>query len=312
MSVYLVTGGSGFIGSNIVRALLERKQSVKVLDNLLTGRKENIEDILHDIDFIEGDIRNEDDLDVALSGVDYVIHLGALPSVQRSVQNPYRSNDINVNGTIKLLDACKKHDIKRLVFASSSSVYGGRAPLPVKEEYKTEPISPYGLCKLTGEHYLRLYFELYGLETVALRYFNVFGPRQNPDSQYAAVIPKFITAMINDESPVIYGDGKQSRDFTYVDNVIEANILACTTTADVAGKVFNIACGKSIDLNELVDVINKALGKNIKPIYDADRKGDIKHSLASAQKAYEIMGFEPVCSVESGLEKTIEWYVANS
>lgn len=312
MSTYLVTGGAGFIGSNIVRTLLERSQEVKVLDNLLTGRKENIEDVLDKIDFIEGDIREDADLDKALSGVDYVIHLGALPSVQRSVQNPYRSNEINVSGTIKLLDACRRHDIKRVVFASSSSVYGGRAPLPVKEEYKTEPISPYGLCKLTGEHYLRLYFELYGLETVALRYFNVFGPRQNPDSQYSAVIPKFITAMINDKSPVIYGDGKQSRDFTYVANVIEANILACTTTGDVAGKAFNIACGESIDLNDLVQYINDALGKDISPIYEVARSGDIKHSLACADKAKDAMGFEPVCSVSDGLKKTIEWYISQN
>lgn len=312
MEKYLVTGGAGFIGSNIVETLLARKKKVRVLDNFLTGKKENLAPFLNKIELIKGDIRNKKTVSQALKGVDYVMHLAALPSVIRSVDNPQLSNDINVCGTLNLLEACKASKVKRFIFSSSSSVYGGRAPLPVKENCLLCPISPYGVSKLTGEYYSRIFYELYGLETISLRYFNVFGPRQNPSSQYAAVIPKFITAMLQNKNPVIFGDGEQSRDFTYVSNVVAANIKACTVPKKALGKAFNIACGQSINLNQLVSLINSILNKKIKSSYTKERAGDIKHSLAANQEAKKYLKFEPAVTFEQGLKTTAKWFVTHN
>ncbi|MFC2140584.1 SDR family oxidoreductase [Candidatus Auribacterota bacterium] len=308
MEKYLVTGGAGFIGSNIVETLLKKNKNVKILDNFLTGKKENIELFAKEVELIEGDLRDKSAVKRAVQDVDYVIHLAALPSVPRSVKNPLLSNDINISGTLTLLEGCKEAKVRRLVFASSSAVYGGRAPLPVKESYATSPISPYGLTKLCGEHYVRLFYELYGLETVSLRYFNVFGPRQDPKSQYAAVIPKFITAILKDDSPTVFGDGEQSRDFTFVANVVEANIKACEAGKEALGKSFNIACEQSLSLNQLLSLINKKVGKEVKAIYTYARSGDIKHSLASIEEAEKYLNFKPLVSTEEGLSKTIEWF----
>ncbi len=244
MSLYLVTGGAGFIGSNIVERLVRQGERVRVLDNLSTGKRENLVSWLDRLELIEGDIRDVETVHGAMAGVDYVLHQAALPSVPRSVADPLASHQVNATGTLNVLPAARDAGVKRLVYASSSSVYGDSPTLPKQEEMPTNPISPYAVSKLAGENYCRVFFRVYGLETVCLRYFNVFGPRQDPTSQYAAVIPRFITAMLDGRRPVIYGDGRQSRDFTYIENVVEANLLACQAK-DVAGEVLNIACGES-------------------------------------------------------------------
>ena len=307
MASYLVTGGAGFIGSNIVHELVKRGEHVRVLDNLSTGRPENLRGILDKIEFIEGDICDENTVRRAVYGVDYVLHQAALPSVQRSVNDPIASNRVNVNGTLNLLMAAREEKVKRFVIASSSSVYGDTPVLPKVEDMPINPLSPYATSKLAAEKYAMNFYKLYGLPTVALRYFNVFGPRQNPKSQYAAVIPKFITAMLKGESPVVYGDGEQSRDFTYIENVVEANLRACHSEK-APGHVVNIACGKRYTLNELLHLLENILEMPANARYEESRPGDVKHSLASIDLAGKVLGYEPRISFEDGLRKTVAWY----
>ncbi|KKQ18775.1 MAG: NAD-dependent epimerase/dehydratase [Berkelbacteria bacterium GW2011_GWA1_36_9] len=307
MGKYIVTGGAGFIGSNIVKELVRRHQKVKVIDNLLTGKKQNIKDIIKEIDFVKGDICNLKLLQKEFQGYDYVLHQAALVSVPRSIAEPERSNKNNIDGTLNVLIASRDQKIKRVVCASSSSVYGD-----IKSDFKIEGktgqlLSPYALTKYASEVYCRLFYQIYGLETICLRYFNVFGPNQNPESQYAAVIPKFITGIFKGIRPVIFGDGRQSRDFTFVKNNVEANILAAHSTRG-AGEVFNIACGQSYSLNDLVSLINQELGTKIKPVYQKPRHGDIKDSKADINKAKKILGYKPVINFEEGLKKTLKWY----
>lgn len=308
MSKFLVTGGAGFIGSHIVDRLIEDGHEVRVLDNLATGKMANIEHNLDKIEFMKESLTELDSVERSVQGVDYVLHQGAIPSVPRSVADPIGSNEAGITGTLNLLVAARDAGVKRLVYASSSSVYGNSPTLPKHEQMGTHPLSPYALTKLAGEHYLRIFTELFGLETVSLRYFNVFGPRQDPGSQYAAVIPKFITAMLRGERPVIYGDGLQSRDFTYVSNNVNANLLACTA-AGVAGQVFNIACGERFSLLDLVEAINGILGTSIEPILEDERPGDVKHSLADISRARDAMGFEPIVTFTEGLERLVRWTV---
>jgi nucleoside-diphosphate-sugar epimerase len=305
---YLVTGGAGFIGSNIVEELVRREERVRVLDNFSTGKRENIAPFLEDVELIEGDLRHLETVRQATEGVDYVFHQGALPSVQKSVDNPLDTDESNVRGTLNLLLAARDAGVKRVVCASSSSVYGDTPTLPKTEEMKPAPLSPYAVSKLAGEHYCRVFYQVYGLETVALRYFNVFGPRQDPTSQYAAVVPKFVTAMLKGEQPVIYGDGEQSRDFSYVTNVVQANLLAATAPG-VGGQIFNIACGKRYNLLELVATINQILGTDVAPIHTAPRVGDIRHSLADIAQAREILGYQVEVEFKEGLRRLIAWYM---
>jgi UDP-glucose 4-epimerase len=309
MATYVVTGGGGFIGSNIVRALLDRGEEVRVVDNFATGRRENLEGIECRITLCEVDIRDLPALTEALSGADYVLHQAALPSVPRSVQNPILSTEINVNGTLNLLLAARDSGVKRVVMASSSSVYGANPELPKHEGMRPLPISPYAASKLANEAYCAAFTNVYGLETVCLRYFNVFGPRQDPTSQYAAVIPLFINAILKGESPTIFGDGEQSRDFTFVANVIHANLLAATAP-EAGGVICNVACNDRITLNDLVRYVNEILGTDVQPKYDEVRRGDVKHSQANISLAQEKLGYEPQVSFREGLERTVEWYQA--
>ena len=303
---YLVTGGAGFIGSNIVAELLKQGQEVVVLDNFATGKRENILPYVKNPLFtmIEGDIRSFHIVRSAVKGVDYILHQGALPSVPRSINDPITTNDVNVLGMLNILEAAKEFGVKRVVLASSSSIYGDSETLPKVEDMRVNPMSPYALTKYAQERYCQVFYKLYGLETVALRYFNVFGPNQDPTSQYSAVIPKFIRLIKNDKEPVIYGDGTQSRDFTYVENNVWANIQACTAEK-APGEVINVACGERYTLIELVQMINKILGKNIEPKFAPDRAGDVKHSQAGIEKAKEILGYEVRVSFEEGLERTV-------
>ncbi len=307
---FLVTGGVGFIGSNIVEELLKRGYSVRILDNFSTGRRENIKEFLTDIELIEGDVRSYHTVAKAVKGVDVILHQAALPSVPRSINDPITTNEVNVGGTLNILDAARECNVKRVVFASSSSVYGNNPELPKHEGMTPNPLSPYAVSKLTGEHYLRVFNRLYGLETIALRYFNVFGPKQDPDSQYSAVIPKFIKAIKEDRQPVIYGDGTQSRDFTYVANVVEANILAATTliNRDETSCTMNCAIHGQVTLNELVRKINEIIGKNIEPIYSSPRLGDIKHSFAKIDLIKEKINWVPKYPFEKGLRLTIDYH----
>lgn len=305
--LYVVTGGAGFIGCNIVRELVKRDKRVKVIDNLATGIQDNIADLKDRIEFIKGSITDLDLLQREFNGVDYVLHQAALPSVPRSIADPIASNQANIDGTLNVLVAARDMRVKRVVFAASSSVYGNAQAEFKSEDLPVAPLSPYALTKYAGEVYCRLFTDIYGLETVALRYFNVFGPYQNPQSEYTAVIPSFITSMLRGEPPVIYGDGEQSRDFTYVANNVEANILAAES-AEGSGEVLNIACGASISLNHLVALINRELNISIMPIYQPARKGDIKNSLASITKARELIGYVPRVLFEEGLRQTIAWY----
>ncbi len=306
--LYLVTGGAGFIGSHIVEELVRRGEQVRVLDNLSTGRRENIAPFVEQIELLVGDLCEIGVVRRAVEGVDYVLHQGALPSVPRSVANPIASNAANVVGTLNLLVAARDAGVKRVVYASSSSVYGDTPELPKVETMKPAPRSPYAVSKLAAEHYCRVFTQVYGLETVSLRYFNVFGPRQDPHSQYAAVIPIFINALLKGRAPVIYGDGRQSRDFTYVANNVAANLLACTAPG-AAGQVFNIACGKRYDLLQLLELLRKYTGVEIAPLHDAPRPGDVRHSLADISRAAEVLGYHPVVGFEEGLRRTVEWYV---
>jgi UDP-glucose 4-epimerase len=307
---YLVTGGAGFIGSNIAETLVNNGENVRVIDNFLTGKPENLTSFKEKIDFIEGDIRSQDTMKKAVEDMDYILHQAALPSVPKSVDLPLESNDHNINGTLNVLYAAKEAKVKRVVYAASSSAYGDQAQSPKVETMRPMPLSPYAVNKLAGEYYCAAFTKVYGLETVALRYFNVFGPRQDPTSFYSAVIPKFVSALLRDEAPTIFGDGEQSRDFTYIDNVIHANLLACKA-ADAAGGVYNAACGASVTLNELYSGIQKILDKNIQVNYADPRVGDVKHSLADISKAKDVLGYEVQVPFEQGLEKTVKWFAEN-
>ena len=307
MAFYMVTGGAGFIGSHIVEELVRRGERVRVLDNFSTGRRENIAPFLEHIELIEGDLRDLPTVRQAVEGVDYVLHQAALPSVPRSVADPLASNAANVTGTLHLLVAARDAGSKRVVYASSSSIYGDNPTLPKQEDMPPVPKSPYAVSKLAGEHYCRAFTAVYGLETVCLRYFNVFGPRQDPASQYAAVIPKFITAMLRNDPPTVYGDGYQSRDFTYVSNVVRANLLAATAP-NVAGRVFNVACGQRYTLLDLIAILDDILGTHVMPIHTAPRPGDVRHSLADVTAAQEALGYQAEVDFRAGLRRTVAWY----
>ncbi len=309
MSKVLVTGGAGFIGSNLTEALLQRGHTVRVLDDFSTGKRENlIFDQPHpSLQIIEGDLRDLGTCQKAVQGMEYVFHQGALPSVQRSVEDPETSNAINVGGTLNILLAAREKGVKRVMYAASSSVYGDTPTLPKHEEMPPNPLSPYALQKYTGEQYCRLFYQLYGLETVSLRYFNIFGPKQDPNSLYSAVIPKFIGALLQERSPIIFGDGEQSRDFTYIENVVQANLLAMSAD-HLHGETINIACGKRISLNQLASVLKEILGSEQSPIYEEPRKGDVKHSLADIHRGKEIINYEPKVGIEAGLRKTVDFF----
>jgi UDP-glucose 4-epimerase len=306
---YLVTGGAGFIGSNIVSELLKQGQQVVVLDNFATGKRENILPLMknENLTMIEGDLRSFHIVRSAVKGVDYILHQGALPSVPRSINDPITSNDVNILGMLNILEAAKEFGVKRVITASSSSIYGNSETLPKVESMPVNPLSPYALTKYAQERYCQIFSQIYGLETVALRYFNVFGPNQDPTSQYSAVIPKFIKLIMADKEPVIYGDGSQSRDFTFVENNVWANIQACTAPK-AAGEVINIACGERYTLIELVQMINEILGKHIEPKFEKDRAGDVKHSLAGIDKAKEVLGYEVKVDFREGLRRTVEYF----
>jgi UDP-glucose 4-epimerase len=310
MEKFLVTGGAGFIGSNICRKLVSQGCFVRVIDNLLTGKKSNLADIIDKIEFIEADMGDEQKARSAMKGIDVVLHEGALPSVPKSVDNPAATHKHCVDATFTLLLAARDAGIKRFVYAASSSAYGDTPTLPKIETMTTNPLSPYAAAKLFGEYYCSVFYKVWGLETISLRYFNVFGPYQDPTSQYAAAIPAFVTLILKDKSPTIYGDGEQSRDFTYIDNVVDANLLAARVK-HTAGEVINIACGQAVTINQIIGMINKLVGKNVKPIYAPSRAGDVKHSLADITLARKTIGFNPAISFQQGLEKAIGWYRDN-
>lgn len=302
----LVTGGAGFIGCNLVRALLDRGEAVRVLDNFSTGKRENLDGL--DIDLIEGSLVETDDVNRAVDGVTHVFHLGALPSVSRSVEEPLASDANNDIGTLNLLIASRDAGVKRLVFSSSSSVYGETPTLPKREGEEGRPISPYAVSKQAGEYYCRLFHRLYGVPTVSLRYFNIFGPRQDPESQYAAVIPRFVTAALEGRSPTIFGDGEQSRDFTFVGDAVQGNLKAADAPEAALGEAFNVACGGRITLLALLEEIGSVLGKKLVAEHAEPREGDIRHSQADIAKAQRLLGYEPQHTVREGLEETVEWY----
>lgn len=304
---FLVTGAAGFIGSNIVRELVRQNRELIAIDNFLTGRRENIEDFKDKVRFIEADVRDTERLKTLFRGVTYVLHQAALPSVPRSLADPQSAFDHNVNGTLSVLLAARAAGVKRVVYASSSSIYGDDDAPRKSENLPANPLSPYALTKYTGEQLCRLFSQLYRLETVSLRYFNVFGPYQDPTSQYAAVIPAFITAMLAGRSPTIYGDGEQSRDFTFVSNNVTANLTACRAD-NVSGQVFNIATGGTVTLNQLVALLNRLLGTALPPRYDPPRPGDVRHSQADISLAQRKLGYSVTVDFAEGLNKTIAWY----
>lgn len=303
----LVSGGAGFIGSNLVEALVKGTHRVRVLDNLATGKRDNLSGLGGEIELVEGDIRSYHTVREAVEGIDVVFHQAALPSVPRSVRDPISSNGVNVDGTLNILYAAKDAGVKRVVYASSSSVYGDTPELPKHEGMTPNPQSPYAVSKLAAEHYCSVFARLYGLDTVALRYFNVFGPRQDPASQYSAVIPKFIKAMLSGRPPVIYGDGEQTRDFTFVSNVVGANLRAAEAACRM-GLAMNCACHDRISLNQLVTDLNAILGSSLVPVYEKPRPGDIKHSFAAIELATREIGYSPSVDFRAGLRKTVEWY----
>lgn len=305
---YLVTGGAGFIGSNLAEELIVRGARVRIIDNLVTGFRENLEEIKGDFEFIEGDLTDDTNLKKAIEDIEIVFHQAALPSVPRSVDNPMETHDACVNGTFKLLLKSREKGVRRVVYAASSSAYGDQQTLPKVETMLPEPLSPYAAAKLTGEYYCSVFHRVYGLETISLRYFNVFGPRQNPSSQYSGVISRFIDALMKDERPVIYGDGQQSRDFTYIANVVEANVKAAETTQGL-GEVVNVANGERVSLNELLSVLKAITGKKtIEADHQPARKGDVRHSQASNLRAVEWLGYRKLVDLEEGLKRTIEWW----
>jgi len=311
MGISLVIGGAGFIGSNMVRFLLEKGQTVRVLDNFATGKRENLTEVADRIELVEGDIRDIRTVERAVDQAEVIYHLAALGSVPRSVEDPATSHDVNVNGTFNMLDAARKARVRRFIFASSSSVYGQSPVLPQHEGLPLAPISPYGATKAAGEVYCRTFYETYGLETIALRYYNVFGPRQDPTSQYAAAIPLFVSALLRDKPPTIFDDGEQSRGFTYIDNVTQANWLAATAPK-TNGQAINISTATAVTVNTVVNTIRRLMGKeHIRPVYSPPRPGDIKHSLADVSLAEKVIGYKPFVSFEEGIEKAIGWYEAN-
>lgn len=305
----LVTGGAGFIGSNLARGLLAAGHAVVVVDNLSTGTRDNLADVAAEIEFVEGDVRDRDLMARLMRGVEWVFHQAALPSVPRSVADPWSSNDHNVNGTLSVLLAARDAGARRVVYAASSSAYGDTPTLPKRESMPATPLSPYAITKYVGELYCEAFHRLYGLETVALRYFNVFGPRQNPNSEYAAVIPKFITALLTGTTPVIHGDGEQTRDFTYIDNVVAANLAAAAAPAEaVAGRVFNLGCGGRISLNRLLRELRSITGARVEPVHTAPRPGDVRDSEADISRAAEAFGYRPEVGLEEGLRRTVAWF----
>jgi nucleoside-diphosphate-sugar epimerase len=308
MPTALVTGVAGFIGSNLADALLDRGYDVRGIDNFATGRKQNLTELLDtpDFTFHEADIRDADTVRTVTDGVDYVFHQAAVPSVPRSVEDPVTSTDANCTGTATVLDAARKADVDTVVVASSSSVYGSTERLPKVESMESQPESPYALSKYYTEKLALQFSDLYDIDTAALRYFNIFGPRQDPNGEYAAVIPKFISLMLDGEQPVIYADGEQSRDFTFIDNAVQANILAAES--DVTGEAFNVGCGGRVTINDLVATLNDLLDTDIDPIHDDPRPGDVRHSHAEISKAEDLLGYEPVVRFSDGLKRTIPYY----
>ena len=306
MAQYLVTGGGGFIGSHLVRALLERGDAVRVFDNFSTGRRSNLADVASDVDVQVGSITDPAAVANAMRGVEYVLHQAAIPSVARSVEQPHECHENNVTGTLHVLDAARRAGVQKVVYAASSSAYGNAAVSPKHEALPPAPMSPYAAAKLAGEQYCRVWTQVYGLPTVALRYFNIFGPRQDPESLYAAVIPRFITRMLRGEAPTINGDGSQSRDFTYVANVVRANLLACAADERADGQVMNIACGEAYTLLELVAAINGILGTTIEPTHGPAQIGDVRHSLAAIERAHDIISYTPQVGFAEGLQRTVE------
>jgi UDP-glucose 4-epimerase len=303
----LVTGGAGFIGSHVVERLCGEGHDVCVLDNFATGRRENLSGLADEIELIEGDLQSYERVHNAVSGCETVFHIGALPSVPRSIQDPLTSNASNVVGTLNVLLASRDSGVGRVIYASSSSVYGESAELPKREQMAPLPIAPYPVAKLAGEGYCRAFTRVYGLETVALRYFNVFGPRQDPLSEYAAVIPRFISAFLEDERPTVHGDGEQSRDFTYVDNAVQATLLAAEAEG-VAGRTFNVACGERTTLNELLDELRRLTGKEIEAAYAEARPGDVRHSLADISEARRALDYEPAVDARAGIGEALAYY----
>src|SRR5499427_2076937 len=309
MALYLITGIGGFIGSSLARELLSRGERVRGLDNFSTGRRENLDEIAARIDLQEADITDLEAMHKACRGVDFVLHQAAIPSVPKSVLDPLGSNRANVDGTVNVLIAARDAKVKRVVYAASSSAYGDTPTLPKHEEMKPDPISPYAVAKLASEQYMVSFYRCYGLETVCLRYFNIFGPRQDPSSPYSGVLAKFITQMLRGEQPTINGDGEQSRDFTYIDNAVEANLLACTAPAEkAAGQMFNVATGRRVTLNETFKILQDLTGYKGQPKYGAVRDGDVKHSLADISRAEAGLGYKPRVDFEEGLRRTVEWY----
>ncbi len=303
---FLITGGAGFIGSNIAEALIANGDGVRILDNFSSGRHENVAGIVDKAEIIEGDICDYWTVVEAVKDIDYVLHQAALPSVPRSIKNPLTSNQVNINGTLNVLEAAKNAGVKKFVMASSSSVYGESEELPKHEGMRPSPLSPYAITKLTCEYYCQVYWQLYQFPTVALRYFNIFGPKQDPSSQYSAVIPKFISALLDGKPPTVFGDGEQSRDFTYIDNCVQANILAATNDK-IVGDYFNVACNGQFTLNELLDKLRGIIGSDVQANYADVRPGDIKHSYASVDKFGEY-GYDPKVGFEEGLKQTVEFF----
>ena len=313
MATCLITGVAGFIGSALARAVLAQGDQVRGIDNFATGRRENLGEILAQIDFRQVDLLDLEALREACVEVDYVLHEAAIPSVPKSVLDPLGSNRANVDGTVNLLVAARDAKVKRVVYAASSSAYGDTPTLPKREDMTPNPISPYAVAKLASEHYMISFYRCYGLETVCLRYYNVFGPRQDPTSPYSGVLAKFITLMLKGEAPTIFGDGTQSRDFTYIDNTVDANLLAAKApAAEVAGRVFNVATGRRVDLNEMFQALKKLTGYSGEVQYGPERGGDIKHSLADIAQAEKHMGYKPKVDFEEGLRRTVDWYRAQA
>src|SRR5579864_8669346 len=309
MSLYLITGIGGFIGSSLARELLQRGEQVRGVDNFSTGKRENLTEILSQIDLRESDILDLNAMHQACAGVDYILHQAAIPSVPKSVLDPIGSNRANVDGTVNLLVAARDAKVKRVIYAASSSAYGDTPTLPKQERMTPDPISPYAVAKLASERYMISFYRCYGLETVALRYFNIFGPRQDPTSPYSGVLAKFITQMLAGQQPTAFGDGKQSRDFTYIDNVVSANLLAAKAPAsEAAGKVFNVATGTRIDLNQTFELLKKIIGYKGELKYGPERSGDVKHSLADLSRTEKHLGYKPLVSFEEGLRRTVDWY----
>ncbi len=312
MANYLITGIAGFIGSSLAHTLVERGHSVRGVDNLSTGKVQNLDDIRDKVDFREADLCDLDAMQDACRDIDFVLHQAAIPSVPRSVKDPITSNKSNVDGTLNLLVAARDNKVKRVTYASSSSLYGDTPTLPKHEKMIPDPISPYAVSKLTGEYYMTSFYRVYGLETVSIRYFNVFGPRQDPTSMYSGVLAIFISKMLRGEQPTIYGDGEQSRDFTFIDNVVSGNLLACEAPASqVAGRFFNVATGTRVTLNYTYKVLQSLIGYDKPPAYAPDREGDIKHSLADVSLAQEHLGYRTLVKFEEGLARTVNWYREN-